>query len=204
MRSQKITLLLWALIFLAGRMEAAPGSKAKDAAVEPDQRSFMSLEDLGFSKDDMKSDPQLQKDLEVRSDMLRVHQTFGLATAAVMTTQYVVGLSTERSVSNGNSDIGFHATLGIGTLSLYMTTASFALFAPKPKDLSPNGGTELHQILALVHGPLMILTPLLGGMANDRISSGQPVGDLGALHGVAATALLTSYLAAMTVQIFNF
>jgi hypothetical protein len=50
--------------------------------------------------------------------------------------------------------------------------------------------------------PLMILVPLVGDMVNDRIVNHQPLGDLGAVHGLLATTLVASYLTSMTVMTF--
>ena len=164
----------------------------------------LSVDDLGFSKSDTQSDPQLQKDLDARSDMLKIHQTLGLITAVPMTATFILGLTTAGNVANGSTDTGLHATLGISTVALYSTTACFAIFAPKPKGLKPSGASEIHQVLSWIHMPLMIITPLLGDMVNDRIANHQPVGDLGTIHGIAAGTLLASYLASMTVMTINF
>ena len=184
--------------------EAAKKKYKIDATINSssDEREGLSAEDLGFSQSDIKSDPQFQKDLEARSDMLRIHQTLGLITAVPMTTEYVLGLVTAGNVANGSSDTNLHATLGIATTGLYITTAMFAILAPKPKGLKATGASEFHQILSWIHMPLMILTPLVGDMANDRIVNHQPVGDLGTIHFVMATTLLASYLTSITVMTF--
>ncbi len=167
-----------------------------------EEREGLSAEDLGFSQTDIKSDPQFQKDLEARSDMLKIHQTLGLITAVPMATEYVLGLVTAGNVANGRTDTGLHATLGLATAGLYITTAMFAILAPKPKGLKATGASEFHQILSWIHMPLMILTPLVGDMANDRIANHQPVGDLSTIHFVMATTLVASYLTSITVMTF--
>lgn len=153
------------------------------------KKSSLSLEDLGFSKEDTQSDPQFQKQLEARSDMLKIHQTLGLITCVPMVTTYILGLTVAKN------DLMLHGTFGYSTAALYLTTASFAIFAPKPKGLKPSGNSELHQILAIVHGFFMVTTPLLGEFSEDNK-------DLKTLHLISATGLVTSYLAAMTVMTF--
>src|SRR6185503_14870122 len=91
----------------------------------------LSVDDLGFSKEDVENDLS-QKDLDTRSDMLKIHQILGLATAVPMMTQFVIGLSTADSVAQGNSDTSLHTTLGIATFALYGTEAAFQILAPKP------------------------------------------------------------------------
>jgi hypothetical protein len=162
----------------------------------------MSMEDLGFSDDQAKADPQYQKDLQARSDMLQIHQVLGLVTAVPLTTEYVLGLVTAGNVANGSTDTGLHATLGIATTTLYVTTAMFAILAPKPKGLKPSGNTEFHEDLVWIHAPLMVAVPVLGGIINSEVQNHQSIGSLGTIHGVLATALVLSYLTSLTVITF--
>ncbi len=206
--------LMFSIIFYGPPMVSAkPVEKLKSSVFKKnpvqtedsraaDPAQVNSTDDLGFSQDEIKSDPQFQKELEARTDMLRIHQTLGLITAVPMTTEFILGVVTANNVANGGSDTGLHATLGITTAGLYITTAMFAILAPKPKGTKASGNTELHSILAWIHAPLMILTPLVGDMANDRIANHQPVGDLGTIHGIMAATLLTSYLTSLAVITF--
>jgi hypothetical protein len=166
------------------------------------ESSDLSVDDLGFSKEDTQADPQFQKDLETRSDMLRVHQTLGLITAVPMTAQMILGLTTSSNVANGSTDTTLHTTLGLATVALYGTTALFEILAPKPKGLKPTGNTEVHEALSWVHLPLMILVPLVGDMLNDRIANHQPLGNLGEVHGIMASTLWASYMTSLTVMTF--
>ena len=180
----------------------ATKSKSKDVGSQPVTESAPSLGDLGFSPEDLQSNPQFQKDLETRSDMLRIHQTLGLVTAIPMTTEFVLGIVTAGNVSNGSTDTTLHTTLGLTTVALYGTTALFEILAPKPKGLKPSGNTEVHEALSWIHQPQMIVVPLVGDMINDRIANHQPIGNLGVVHGVMATTLLASYLTSLTVMTF--
>ncbi|HEY5039186.1 MAG TPA: hypothetical protein VIJ93_08965 [bacterium] len=198
------TLLAVTLVLM---LLARPGLAIEKADPKADSKTqkhpdTMSVEDLGFSQDEIKSDPQYQKDLQARSDMLKIHQTLGLITAVPMTTEFVLGLVTSGDVHNGSIDTKVHATLGISTALLYGTTAMFAILAPKPKGLKPSGNTGVHEDLAWIHAPLMIVVPLVGDMVNDRVVNHQPLGDLGTIHGILAAALLVSYLTSLTVITF--
>jgi hypothetical protein len=183
--------LIWALIYPVWA----------DSSSDP---STLSLQDLGFSQSDTQSNPEFQKELETRSDMLHIHQILGLVTAVPLVTTYVLGLTTAANVANGSTDTSLHATLGLTTTALYLTTASFAIFAPKPQGLKPSGATQVHETLAWIHAPLMILTPILGDMVNDRVQNHEPLGALGPIHGIAATTLVVSYLASIAVETINF
>src|SRR5581483_5805536 len=162
----------------------------------------LSVDDLGFAGDEIKADPQYQKDLQTRSDMLQIHQTLGLITAIPMTAEFALGIATAGNVAKGSTDTGLHAALGITTTAFYATTAMFAILAPKPKGLKPSGNTEVHEDLVWVHAPLMVAVPVLGGIINNRVQNHQPIGDLGTIHGVLAATLLVSYLTSLTVITF--
>lgn len=185
---------------------ARTGDKSKKTQQESTkpitESKTLSAEDLGFTQEDIKGDPQFQKDLQTRSDMLAIHQTLGLITAIPMTGQLALGLATSGNVANGSTDTSLHTTLGLATAGLYITTAMFAILAPKPKGMKPSGNSDLHQVLSWIHMPLMILVPLMGDMVNDRVVNHQPLGDLGAVHGLLATTLVVSYLTSMTVMTF--
>ena len=183
---------------MTGRLWADTSSNPAPAGTPPNP----SADDLGFSQADLQSDPQFQKDLETRSDMLRIHQTLGLVTAIPMTTELVLGIATANNVSNGSTDTTLHTTLGLATVALYSTTALFAILAPKPKGLKPSGNTEVHEALSWIHLPLMVVVPLVGDMVNDRLANHQPLGNLGVVHGALATTLVASYLTSLTIMTF--
>lgn len=160
----------------------------------------LSLEDLGFKDSQTQGNPELQMDLEKRTSMLKTHQTLGLITAIPMIAQFILANGVEHNTTRRN----IHMGVGIGTTVLYATTASFAIFAPKPDGVVDKGTTKIHRALAWVHGPLMIATPILGALAYSQVSKGQRVHGAASLHGASATALLVSYLASMAVMTFNF
>ena len=192
------------LLFISANSTVLGASKSKSSnGINPSTNDATpSLGDLGFTQEDLQSDPQFQKELETRSDMLRVHQTLGLITAIPMTTEFVLGITTAGNVSKGSTDTTLHTTLGLTTVALYGATAMFEILAPKPKGLKPSGNTAVHEDLSWIHLPLMVVVPLVGDMINDRIANHQPIGNLGVVHGVMATTLLASYLTSLTVMTF--
>jgi hypothetical protein len=160
----------------------------------------LSLEDLGFDKTEMQANKDLQLQLEKRTSMLKTHQTLGLITAIPMIAQFLVS----DDISSDGSKRNLHIGLGITTAILYGTTASFSIFAPKPEGVQDKGNTKIHRMLAWVHGPLMILTPILGGIADSQINKGEKVHGIASYHSTAATLLLGSYLASIAVLSFDF
>jgi cytochrome b561 len=98
----------------------------------------------------------------------------------------------------------WHMAAGITTAALYFTAASFAWAAPKPEGVVDKGSSKIHRILAWIHVPLMVITPVLGGLARERKDSGQKVTFPVSLHGAAGVALLATYAASAAVMAFDF
>jgi hypothetical protein len=196
------------LPFLGGRAFADPNLQLVDSHFDLQlaeaggaSQTGLSVDDLGFTSEDLQSELS-QKDLNTREDMLKIHQILGVLTAVPMTTEYVLGFVTSGNVANGNTDTSLHATLGLATAALYATTASFEIFAPKPKHKKHTGNTAIHEALSWVHLPLMVLVPLTGDMIDDRLANHQPLGNLPNVHGAMATLLVASYLTSLTVMTF--
>jgi hypothetical protein len=165
----------------------------------------ITLDDLGFKKSETIGNPELQATLEKRTSMLKTHQILALATAVPMAVNYLLGDEAGHDQGTRNA----HMALGIATTGLYMTSASFAILAPKPEGIEDKGNTRIHRALAWIHGPLMIITPILGNLAKNQIEQNKGAGHreltgVAELHGTAATVLLVSYLASIAVMSFEF
>ena len=206
------TIILISGLFLCGRAHSDPRLNLNpvpfsaggpsvlvvaDSGADSGRGTGLSLDDLGFTPEETRSDPQFQKDLDKRSDTLKIHQTLGMVTAVPMVATYILGLSVE---DGGGSSRDLHAAFGIATGALYLTTASFAIFAPKPKGLKATGNSEIHRILAFVHFPLMIITPILGSQIHE--GAGDSEDSLKGIHFACASVLLASYLTSMTIMTF--
>ena len=80
---------------------------------------------------------------------------------------------------------------------MYLTTASFAIFAPKIQGTAARGPIRLHKALAWIHGPGMILTPILGAMAFQQLNMGEKVHGIASAHGAVAAVTAVAYGAAI-------
>jgi hypothetical protein len=161
----------------------------------------LSLGDLGFSQSQTQGSAAAQARLNRRSHMLKIHQTLGLITTGpLLATVIAGGFAGGRSTSSTDRDL--HAALGSVTAGLYFTTASFAIFAPKIPGTPTRGQIRWHKALAWIHGPGMVLTPILGAMAFDQKSKGERVHGIASAHGFVAVATAAAYGAAiMSVSI---
>jgi len=178
----------------------APGAGQKLAKNLPNAPSSIqtepSLRDLGFPPEQTKGSAQEQARLDKRTHMLKIHQRLGLITlAALVATVITGGMAGGRSTSTTARDL--HAALGGATAGLYFTAASYAIFAPKISGTPTRGPIRLHKALAWIHGPGMVLTPILGVMAYEQKSRGERVHGAASAHSAVAIVTAGAYGAAL-------
>lgn len=149
----------------------------------------LSLQSLGFPSAATTGNPAEQARLDKRSHMLRVHQKLGLITTIPMAAALLTGnLAGGHKTSSAGRDL--HVALGSTTAGLYFASAYFAIAAPKISGTETRGNIRLHKILAWIHGPGMVLTPILGAMAYNQKSNGERV------HGIASAHLPVAVITA--------
>jgi len=159
-----------------------------------------SLGDLGFTPEQTQSNARMQAMLNERTHMLKVHQTLGLITIIPMVATLITGPQAQAKGRNGQTiteptqaNLDFHVALGGLTSALYWTTAYYAIFAPKVPGVKQEGAIRLHRALEWVHGPGMIITPVLGIMAYKQENSGEKDHGLASYHGAAAYVTTIAY-----------
>ena len=160
-----------------------------------------SLGDLGFTPDQTGGSAQDQARLDKRTHMLKVHQRLGLITLAPLIATLAVSneAASRKSSASGRE---LHAALGGLTAGMYLTTASYAIFAPKIPGTQTRGSIRLLKALAFVHGTGMVLTPILGALAYQQRSNGQKVHGIAQAHGAVAAVTGAAYgLAILSVSI---
>ncbi len=156
----------------------------------------LSLGSLGFSQDQIQGNAQEQARLDRRSHMLQVHQRLGLITTIPLVATVISGgFAGGKATSSTGRDV--HAALGSATAGLYFATAYYAIFAPKVPGTKTEGPIRLHKALAWIHGPGMILTPILGEMAFSQKSQGEKVHGIAQYHGEVAIVTAAAYGAAI-------
>ena len=150
----------------------------------------------------------MQAMLDKRTHMLKVHQTLGLITAIPMVASLITGPQAKAKGKNGQditeptpANLDFHIALGGLTTGLYWTTAYYSIFAPKVPGVKPKGAIRLHRDLEWVHGPGMILTPILGIMAYKQENAGEKVHGIASHHGTVAYVTAAAYGASIVSDI---
>ena len=162
-----------------------------------------SLGDLGFPPVQTQGNPEEQAKLDKRSHMLKIHQRLGLITTVPLLATVITGsFAGGRSTSSTARDL--HAGLGSLTGALYFTTAYYSIFAPKVSGTQTRGPIRLHKALAWIHGPGMIVTPILGALAFDQKSRGEKVHGIASAHGPVAYVTAAAYGLAIVSVSFKF
>jgi hypothetical protein len=177
-----------------GNATAATQDKPATAAAGGAQAP--SLVDLGFPTDQTKGSADEQARLDKRSHMLKTHQRLGLITTAPLLATFIASTrASGRSATTTGRDV--HAALGIATAGMYFTTAAYAIRAPKVPGTPTRGPIRLHKALAWIHGPGMILTPILGALAYQQRNRGERVHGIASAHGAVAAVTGIAYGAAI-------
>jgi hypothetical protein len=155
-----------------------------------------SLEDLGFTQSQTQGDADRQALLDKRSHMLKIHQRLGLITLVPLTaTLFLAGNANGKNSTESDRDL--HGALGLTTFSFYFATAYYAIKAPKIPGTKDRGPIRLHKALAWVHGTGMILTPILGALADQQRNQGESVHGLASYHSQVAALTVAAYAAAI-------
>lgn len=159
-------------------------------------RKEPSLEDLGIPPEQAQGNIKEQALLDKRTHMLKVHQRLGLITAVPLIATVLASADAGgKATSSTGRDV--HMVLGATTATMYFTTAYFAIRAPKISGTESRGPIRVHKALAWIHGPGMILTPILGAMAYQQKSDGEKVHGIASAHGAVAVVTAGAYGAAL-------
>jgi hypothetical protein len=155
-----------------------------------------SLSDLGLSPEQTQGNARQQALLDKRSHMLKIHQRMGLITAVPLIATVIASVGAGgKDTSSASRDL--HAALGGLTGDLYGITAYYAIRAPRVPGTKTRGPIRFHKTMAWIHGPGMILTPILGIMAFDQKSDGEKIHGLASAHAPVAIVTAGAFGAAL-------
>ena len=155
-----------------------------------------SLSDLGLSPEQTQGNPREQALLDKRTHMLKIHQRMGLITTIPLIATVATSLNAGgKNTSTTSRDL--HTALGGLTGDLYFMTAYYAIRAPKVPGTETRGPIRFHKAMVWIHGPGMILTPILGIMAFDEKNKGERVHGIASAHGPVAIVTAGAFGAAL-------
>jgi hypothetical protein len=182
-----------AILSLTRQTQASPENLPN---APPPNPSSPSLEDLGFSASESVADVHKQALLDKRTHLLKIHQRMGLITTIPLVATVILGPGAGGK-SEGTTTRDLHVALGALTGDLYGITAWYAIRAPKIEGTKKRGPIRFHEAMAWIHGPGMILTPILGALAFEQKNNGEKVHGLAAAHGPVAIVTAGAFVAAL-------
>jgi len=158
--------------------------------------SAPSLSDLGLTPEQTQGDPHEQALLDKRTHMLKIHQRMGLITTIPLIATVATSLGAGgKNTSSASRDL--HTALGGVAGDLYFITAYYAIRAPRVPGTETRGPIRFHKAMAWIHGPGMILTPILGIMAFDEKNKGEKVHGIASAHAPVAIVTAGAFGAAL-------
>ena len=162
----------------------------------PSSSTAPSLSDLGLTPEQTQGNPREQALLDKRTHMLKIHQRMGLITTIPLVATVILGPGAGgKSESTAVRDL--HVALGSLTGDLYGITAYYAIRAPRIPGTKKRGPIKFHEAMAWIHGPGMILTPILGAMAFSQKNNGEKVHGIAQAHGPVAIVTAGAFGAAL-------
>lgn len=184
------------LTALPSAPQAQPQAPANNAPNAQTGNKEPSLADLGFSPAETKSNPQEQALLNKRTHMLKIHQRLGLITTIPLIATVATSINAGGR-NTSNTDRTVHMVLGSTTADLYFLTAWYAIRAPRVEGTKSRGPIRFHKAMAWIHGPGMILTPILGALAYSQKNNGEKVHGIAQAHGPVAIVTAGAFGAAL-------
>lgn len=176
--------------------KAAPVSQENLPNAPSSSTAPPSLQDLGFPAEQSQGNAREQALLDKRTHMLKIHQRLGLITTIPLIATVATSLNAGgKSTSTTSRDL--HVALGGLTGDLYFMTAYYAIRAPRVPGTETRGPIRFHKVMAWIHGPGMILTPILGAIAFDQKSKGEKVHGIASAHGPVAIVTAGAFVAAL-------
>src|ERR1700722_5414657 len=158
--------------------------------------SAPSLSDLGLTPEQTQGDPHEQVLLDKRTHMLKIHQRMGLITTIPLIATVATSLGAGgKNTSSASRDL--HTALGGVAGDLYFITAYYAIRAPRVPGTETRGPIRFHKAMAWIHGPGIILTPILGIMAFDEKNKGEKVHGIASAHAPVAIVTAGAFGAAL-------
>jgi hypothetical protein len=159
-------------------------------------RTAPTLSDLGLTPEQTQGNAREQAPLDKRTHMLKIHQRMGLMTTIPLIATVATSLNAGgKSTSTSSRDL--HAALGGLTGDLYFITAYYAIRAPRVPGTETRGPIRFHKAMAWIHGPGMILTPILGIVAFDQKNKGEKVHGIASAHAPVAIVTAGAFGAAL-------
>lgn len=135
-------------------------------------------------------DKEILDKMKLRRTMLNWHKYTAWTSVGLM----IASLATASDASKNNK----HKVLGISSGVSYLASASLAYLAPRPEGIKLSSNISIHEKLAWIHAPAMLLTMYSGIKADSDVGSSSK-SSIGKSHKLFAGIAAVSFgLAAIT------
>ena len=166
----------------------------------------------GLLRDSLVDPKSRMKELEIRRDMLQLHQRFALITLGALMYQTSIGFKMTEDGQYGKYK-DTHMKLGYISFGTYMTAASLSIFAPPGMKYSKKkfSSNKLHRYLALIHFTGMAMQPWLGyktsvaniNCSNRVVGACEDSENLTNIHKTVGSITVSSYFLAFLTTLFK-
>ncbi len=181
---KKAVLIIVMLIFSVGTLQAK----------EVQQEQKIDLSALQVENDS--EDQEMMQRLKTKKVMMDWHAITAWTTVGLM-----IGAMATAPDDKADST---HKWLGIASGVTYLTSASLAVFAPKFEGAGHTPNILIHEKLAIIHVPAMILTAITGIAADKKYRDGKKLGSFEKSHKIFIPITAISFgLAAFTSTNFS-
>ena len=155
-----------------------------------------SLSDLGLSPEQTQGNAREQALLDKRTHMLKIHQRMGLITTIPLVATVILGPGAGGK-SEGTAARDLHVALGGAHRRPIRDHRLLRHSRPQNPGTKKRGPIKFHEAMAWIHGPGMILTPILGAMAFSQKNNGEKVHGIAQAHGPVAIVTAGAFGAAL-------
>jgi hypothetical protein len=153
-----------------------------------------------------KGNPELERQVKTRRQLLELHQASGFVTWAALTATVIVGQLDFNDRFRGGGDTGkyhdWHTGLAYGTSALFLGTGLLALLAPKPYPTPGRLDTAtLHKILMGAATAGMVTQIVLGIVSRGQTGNTSER-SIATAHQIVGYGTLGVYSAGVVVFLF--
>lgn len=175
----------------------------------------LELKDIGLFNAVVPEKDYNPKINDLRIHKLEHHKKMGHITLGLMTATFATAVLAKHNVDQKRADRGglmrpgdaseYHLHMGLAAASLisYFTTAYFSLSAPKPENYPETPARAWHKALAWIHGPAMVLAPILGFLAFKDIHDGGDPSGVAKLHRPVMMLGFAAFAASYGIAVYN-
>lgn len=179
----------------------APPSGQQPPSLAPGELNFELL-----PPPEKKGNPELDRQVETRRELLTLHQGVGFATWATLAATVVVGQLDFNDRFRGGGDTGkyhgWHTGLAYSSAALFAGTAALALLAPKPYPTPARLDTAMLHKIAMGTAAVGMVTQIVLGITARGQTGSESERHLATAHQIVGYATFAAFTTGVVVFLF--